>query len=71
LIESRVPEPVIAGLRSKGHQVAVQDEYSQKMGRGNAVMLDTYGVKYGASDPRADGEAIPEHPDYWSAERRP
>lgn len=71
LIESRVPEPVIAGLTSKGHQVAVQDAYSQKMGRGNAVMLDTYGVKYGASDPRADGEAIPEHPDYWSAERRP
>lgn len=32
------------------------------MGRANVVMVDSHGVKYGASDPHADAEAIPEHP---------
>jgi gamma-glutamyltranspeptidase / glutathione hydrolase len=65
LIESRVPESVLKQLRSKGHEIELQDAYSQSMGRGNAVMTDSDGIKYGASDPRADGEAIPEHPMYW------
>jgi gamma-glutamyltranspeptidase / glutathione hydrolase len=31
------------------------------MGRGNAVLHDDrLGVNFGASDPRSDGEAIPE-----------
>jgi gamma-glutamyltranspeptidase/glutathione hydrolase len=35
--------------------------YSQNMGRGNAVQRNQRsGVNYGATDPRADGEAIPE-----------
>ena len=67
LMESRVPEPVLNELRSKGHQIQLQDAYSQWMGRGNAVMTDSRGIKYGASDPRADGEAIPEHPMYWKS----
>jgi hypothetical protein len=36
------------------------------MGRGNAVMVDGNDVKYGASDPRADGQAVPQNPDYWT-----
>jgi gamma-glutamyltranspeptidase/glutathione hydrolase len=66
LMESRVPEQVRKELESQGHMIEVVDAYSQHMGRGNAVMLDEKGVKYGASDPRADGLAIPENPQYWS-----
>ena len=69
LIESRVPEAVRAKLAEKGHEIQMVDAYSQKMGRGNAVMVDADGVKYGASDPRADGQAVPENPDYWGARR--
>jgi gamma-glutamyltranspeptidase/glutathione hydrolase len=69
LLESRIPETVRAKLAEKGHKVQVEDAYSQKMGRGNAVMVDSHGVKHGASDPRADGLAIPEGPDYWKASR--
>ena len=32
------------------------------MGRGNAVMVDGNGIKFGASDPRGDGEAVPQSP---------
>ena len=66
LLEARVPETVRKDLQSKGHDVQLQDAYSQAMGRGNAVMVDSRGVKFGTSDPRADGQAIPEHPDYWN-----
>jgi gamma-glutamyltranspeptidase / glutathione hydrolase len=37
------------------------------MGRGNAVMVDSHKVNHGASDPRADGQAVPENPDYWES----
>ncbi len=65
-LESRIPDAVRAKLAEKGHEVHTEDAYSQKMGRGNAVMLDPHGIKYGASDPRADGQAVPESPDYWT-----
>lgn len=64
LIESRVPEAVRDQLTSKGHQLKVVDPYSREMGRGNAVMQNGTGVHFGASDPRADGEAIPQVPDW-------
>lgn len=70
LLESRIPEAVRAQLTAKGHEIQTEDAYSQKMGRGNAVMADSHGVKYGASDPRADGQAIPENPDYWKLSSR-
>src|SRR5262249_52643361 len=61
MIESRAGMDAIQKLSAKGHIVDVRAEYSDRMGRGNAVMLDTStGTKYGASDPRADGAAIPE-----------
>ncbi|HEY3988410.1 MAG TPA: gamma-glutamyltransferase [Acidobacteriaceae bacterium] len=60
-IENGVMPEVIDGLRKQGHEVTVELRYSQTMGRGNAVEHhDSNGVNYGASDPRADGEAIPE-----------
>ncbi|MGH9583371.1 MAG: gamma-glutamyltransferase [Bryobacteraceae bacterium] len=62
MIESRVPPKVRHELSEKGHELEVVAPYSLVMGRGNAVTRDEDGVNYGASDPRADGEAIPEVP---------
>ncbi len=61
-IESRVPEDVRKQLTAWGHDLRVTEPISGTMGRGNAVMVDENGVKYGSSDPRGDGEAIPQSP---------
>jgi gamma-glutamyltranspeptidase/glutathione hydrolase len=63
LIESRVGKATIDALTGMGHVFDVRDAYSAHMGRGNVVMHDSAtGVNFGASDPRADGAAIPEMP---------
>ncbi len=63
LIENGVAPKVIDGLRKQGHEITVQLRYSQSMGRGNAVEHNERSmVNYGATDPRADGEAVPEQP---------
>ena len=59
-VESPVPETVRNELTRMGHQVRALPPYSYLMGRGNAVMIDDRGVKFGASDPRGDGEAVPQ-----------
>jgi gamma-glutamyltranspeptidase/glutathione hydrolase len=62
-IENGFSKTVIEGLSSKGHQVEIVPRYSQDMGRGNAVSHnDRLAVNFGASDPRADGQAVPEAP---------
>ena len=64
-IEDGYPREVLEELAAQGHQINLVPRYSQVMGRGNAVMHDdTPGVNFGASDPRADGQAIPEQPPY-------
>ena len=68
LIESRVPEAVRQQLTAKGHQLKIVDPYSMEMGRGNVVMQNGTGVHFAASDPRADGEAIPQTPDWTGAQ---
>ena len=51
---------MVAGLRAQGHIVTVWPRYFQSMG-GNAVEADADSpVHLGATDPRADGEAVPE-----------
>ncbi len=61
--EARIPAAVIEGLAKRGHEVQQVGEFSSAMGRGQAVMRDDRtGVNYGASDPRADGQAIAEMP---------
>jgi gamma-glutamyltranspeptidase/glutathione hydrolase len=38
------------------------------MGRGQAILHDSKtGINFGASDPRADGAAIPAQPNYFGA----
>lgn len=62
-IEDGFPKAVFEGLSKRGHVLTVTPRYSQVMGRGNAVMHDDHlGVNFGASDPRADGQAVPEEP---------
>src|SRR5580704_3448051 len=65
LIESRVPPASLENLKAMGHVFDVRKEYSTTMGRGQAVLHDsTTNTNYGASEPRADGAAIPESPGF-------
>jgi gamma-glutamyltranspeptidase/glutathione hydrolase len=59
-LEAGVPDEVVTDLKAKGHKVELRGRFSGDMGRGNAVMSDGHGTFYGASDPRGDGEAIPQ-----------
>lgn len=60
-LEDRVPGNVKADLEAKGHILTMHYGYSNVFGGGQAVMRDfSTRVNYGASDPRKDGEAIPE-----------
>jgi len=60
-IESRVPPASIEKLKEKGHLVTVRKEYMEAMGRGQAILHNSKtGTNFAASDPRADGAAIPE-----------
>jgi gamma-glutamyltranspeptidase/glutathione hydrolase len=66
MLESRVPEPAVEQLRSRGHAVQLEGDFSSWMGGGQAVMHDSRTkVNYGASSPRKDGAAIPEPDPYW------
>jgi gamma-glutamyltranspeptidase / glutathione hydrolase len=60
-IESRVPADNLGELSARGHEVSIRRAYTQEMGRGQAILHDSNtGTNYAASDPRADGAAIPE-----------
>lgn len=72
LIESRVTSATVDQLSRMGHVLQVRASYSTAMGRGQAVFHDSAsGVNYGASDPRADGAAIPESPDFLASPSKP
>ena len=63
VIESRMTRTTLDALTGMGHELQVRKEYTTAMGRGQAVMHDSAtGVNFAASDPRADGAAIPEMP---------
>jgi gamma-glutamyltranspeptidase / glutathione hydrolase len=65
VIESRVGQASIDQLTRMGHILEIRKEYSTTMGRGQAVLHNSdTGINYGASDPRADGAAIPEQPKF-------
>jgi gamma-glutamyltranspeptidase / glutathione hydrolase len=60
-MEDRISESVRNALAARGHQIELRGDYSGMMGGGQAVRRDfETGVNYGASDPRKDGEAIPQ-----------
>ena len=71
-IESRVGGSTIDALTKMGHLFEVRKEYTAHMGRGNVVEHDTdTGMNLGASDPRADGAAIPEMPSAQTSTVKP
>ena len=60
-MENRFAQNVRNELAAKGHKIELKGAYSSDMGGGQAVMRDfATQVNYAASDPRKDGEAIPE-----------
>jgi gamma-glutamyltranspeptidase/glutathione hydrolase len=60
-IEARVPAATLQQLSERGHVLKIWREYTQEMGRGQAILHDSKtGINYAASDPRADGSAVPE-----------
>lgn len=60
-IEFRVPATTLQQLSERGHAIRIQREYVEAMGRGQAILHDSKTqTNYAASDPRADGSAIPE-----------
>ena len=62
-MEARIAPDVMEELAKRGHEIGVLGIFSDGVGGGQAVMRDfSTGVNYGASDPRKDGEAIPEPP---------
>lgn len=70
MIEDRVPSAVRQALIDKGHRIELRGAFASPMGGGQAVLHDSAtGVNYGASDPRKDGEAIPEPSPYFETKR--
>ena len=61
MMENRISAKTREELEKRGHQIRVLGPFSSEVGGGQAVMRDfATGVNYGASDPRKDGEAVPE-----------
>ena len=59
-IEPTVPESTRTALTGMGYQLQVSPPRSFFFGFGQAVMDNGHGTHFGASDPRHDGEAIPQ-----------
>jgi gamma-glutamyltranspeptidase/glutathione hydrolase len=60
-IENRFSRSTQNELTNLGHKLDVKGAYSSSMGGGQVVERDfATGVNFGASDPRKDGEAIPQ-----------
>ncbi len=60
-IESRVPAVTLQELSERGHEIRIRRAYTQEMGRGQAILHNSNTqVNHAASDPRADGSAIPQ-----------
>jgi gamma-glutamyltranspeptidase/glutathione hydrolase len=61
ILEDRFSPKTRSELAAKGHQIDLHGPFTSVVGGGQAVARDfSSGVNYGASDPRKDGEAIPE-----------
>jgi gamma-glutamyltranspeptidase/glutathione hydrolase len=69
-LESRIPEAVRSQLERMGHKLVLWGPFSQRVGGGQAILRNnTTGLHFGASDPRKDGAAIPESPDFTALRR--
>jgi gamma-glutamyltranspeptidase / glutathione hydrolase len=62
-VENRIPASVLSALAKLGHMIQPVGSFSADMGGGQSVERNfTTGVNFGGSDPRKDGEAVPESP---------
>jgi gamma-glutamyltranspeptidase/glutathione hydrolase len=68
-MESRVSQKVRDELTAMGHKIRVVGAFSGSMGRGQVVESDGDGVHFAASDPRADGEAVPQGPPLFGVKK--
>ena len=68
-MESRIPANVREELTTMGHKINVRGSFSASMGRGQVVERNGDGVNFGASDPRDDGEAIPQGPPLFGVKK--
>lgn len=59
-VEPSIPESVLDRLRLLGHELTVETHRSGVFGWGHAVMSNSAGIHFGASEPRHDGAAIPQ-----------
>jgi gamma-glutamyltranspeptidase/glutathione hydrolase len=67
-MESRIPQSVRDALALRGHVIKLLEPFSYTVGQGEAVMHDDRrGVNFAGSDPRCDGEAIPQSPVAFTA----
>ena len=57
VVEGRAPEPVVQGLRDRGHEVHRIDDWSRLAGHAHAIARTEGGWAAG-SDPRSEGGAI-------------
>jgi oxamate amidohydrolase len=58
-LESRFSQDVINELKQRGHDVDVQDDWTEVMGHAQAIHIDPEtGVLSGGADPRGDGAAM-------------
>src|SRR5665213_3009189 len=59
LVESRMPDDIVAGLRQRGHRVEPLGPYENAMGHAHAIVIDAErGTLAGGGDPRADSLAL-------------
>lgn len=65
MVEELVPAETREALRALGHEVEVVPPRSFHFGFGQAVMTTPDDVRFGASDPRHDGAAIPQPAPYF------
>jgi gamma-glutamyltranspeptidase/glutathione hydrolase len=58
-VEARIPAASLDGLRARGHDLHVLDDWTAQVGGGHGVAIDPEsGVLTGGADPRRDGAAI-------------
>ena len=70
-VEVLIPAKTRSELEALGHEVTVIPQRTGVFGYGQAVMRDGAGVHFAGSEPRHDGEAIPEAPPVFGPARRP
>ena len=59
LVESRMPEEIVAGFKRRGHVVEALGPFENAMGHAHAIVIDREkGTLAGGSDPRADSLAL-------------